>query len=79
VSDLERPLLPTIHPLDALTLRIAPFLGDGQRELRIPTAGGEWPIAYRTRDRHHEVKAPDGVRVTLDVLGPSPPAIALRS
>jgi alpha-D-xyloside xylohydrolase len=66
------------RPLDALTLRIAPFLGDGQRELRIPTAGGEWQIAYRARGRHHYVTAPDDVRVTLDVLGPSPPAIALR-
>jgi len=63
------------HPLDELTLRIAPFRTDGTRALRIPTAQGDLAIAYRAEGGRHRVTVPPAVGVPLDVLGPDPPEV----
>jgi len=63
------------HPLDELTLRIAPFRTDGARALRIPTAQGDLAIAYRAEGGRHRVTAPPAVGLRLDVLGPDPPEV----
>jgi len=63
------------RPLDALTLRIAPFVGDGVRELRIPTAEGEIVLRYEAKGGRHRIAASDTVSVALDVVGPEPSAV----
>jgi alpha-D-xyloside xylohydrolase len=63
------------RPIDALTLRIAPFLGEGERRLRIPLPGGEVEIAYRAVKGRHEVRADDRLELTLEGVGPDAPPL----
>jgi alpha-glucosidase (family GH31 glycosyl hydrolase) len=66
------------RPLDALTLRIAPFREEGSRELRIPTPDADLVVRYAYAEGRHRVDAPPGLEVQLDVVGPQIPAIDLR-
>jgi alpha-D-xyloside xylohydrolase len=66
------------RPLDALTLRIAPFREEGSRELRIPTTDGDLVVRYAYAEGRHRVNAPLGLEVALDVVGRQAPAIDLR-
>jgi alpha-D-xyloside xylohydrolase len=66
------------RPLDALTLRIAPFREEGSRELRIPTTDADLVVRYAYAEGGHRVDAPHGLEVTLDVVGPQIPAIERR-
>jgi hypothetical protein len=77
------PLAPVMQhvdqrPLDALTLRIAPFREAGSRELRIPTTAEDLVVRYAYAEGRHRVDAPPGIEVVLDVVGPQAPAIDLR-
>lgn len=64
------------HPLDSLRIRIAPFAGDGVREVRVPTETGEIPIRYRAEAGRHSVSAPGGLTVTVEPVGPTDIEIA---
>jgi alpha-D-xyloside xylohydrolase len=66
-----RPQLP-------LTLRIAPFRGDGARALAVPMADGVVHIAYRASGGRHVATVSPGAQVELEVVGPDAPAVALR-
>jgi alpha-D-xyloside xylohydrolase len=66
------------RPLDALTLRIAPFREEGSRELRIPTTDDDLVVRYAYAEGRHRVDAPPGLEVVLDVVGRHAPAIDLR-
>ena len=67
------------QPLDELTLRIAPFLEDGVRELSIPTAEGDLSVSYRAAGGRHVVTTSPGTAFTLEVVGPDAPALEHRS
>jgi len=62
-------------PLDAITLRIAPFCDEGSRELRIPTTDADLVVRYAYAEGRHRVHAPPDLAITLDVVGPQNPAI----
>jgi len=66
------------RPLDALTLRIAPFREAGSRELRIPTTHADLVVRYAYAEGIHRVDAPPDLEITLDVVGPQIPAIERR-
>jgi alpha-D-xyloside xylohydrolase len=66
------------RPLDALTLRIAPYREEGMRELRIPTTDADLVVSYAYAEGRHRVDAPPGLEVTLDVVGPQIPPIERR-
>jgi alpha-D-xyloside xylohydrolase len=66
------------QPQDELVLRIAPFVGDGERELRIPAPGGELRISYRAADGRHVVTTSPGARFTLEGVGRDAPALEHR-
>ena len=66
------------RPLDALTLRIAPFREEGSRELRIPTTDADLVVRYACVEGRHRVDAPPGLEITLDVVGPQIPSIERR-
>ena len=66
------------RPLDALTLRIAPFREPGSRELRIPTTNADLVVRYAYAEGRHRVEAPPDLEITLDVVGPQIPAIERR-
>jgi alpha-D-xyloside xylohydrolase len=55
--------------LEALTIRVAPFRGDGERTLRIPTDDGEIAVRYCARAGRHEVVVSPGPEVTVEVVG----------
>ena len=57
------------HPLDSLSLRVAPFRGDGERALRIPTAEGEIAVVYTARGGRHELSVSRGVSARIEVVG----------
>jgi len=63
------------RPLDAITLRIAPFCEEGSRELRIPTTDADLVVRYAYAEGRHRVHAPPDLEITLDVVGPQNPAI----
>ncbi len=63
------------RPIDALTLRIAPFRNEGVRVLRVPLPEGEVEIGYRAAGGRHVVSTDDRLGLTLDVVGPDAPAV----
>jgi alpha-D-xyloside xylohydrolase len=67
------------RPLDELTLRIAPFVGDGVRELSIPTQAGDLRIAYRAAGGRHVVTTSPGAHFTLEAVGSEAPTLEHRS
>jgi alpha-D-xyloside xylohydrolase len=76
------PLAPVVdyvdqRPLDELTVRMAPFTGDGAREIVVPTATGEIAIRYRAEAGRHTVSAPADVTVRVEPVGPEAVDIAL--
>jgi alpha-D-xyloside xylohydrolase len=66
------------RPLDALTLRIAPFREEGWRELRIPTTDADLVVRYAYAEGRHRVDAPPDLEITLDVVGQQIAAIERR-
>jgi alpha-D-xyloside xylohydrolase len=77
------PLAPVVdfvdqRPLDSLTVRVAPFRGDGERTLRIPTTEGEIDVAYTARGGRHELAVSSGVSASIEVVG-SEVAVTLSS
>jgi hypothetical protein len=66
------------RPLEALTLRIAPFRGDGERALEVPTAEGVLRVAYRAAGGRHTLTASPGVHWEREAVGPGGPSIELR-
>jgi len=66
-------------PVEELTLRVAPFLGGGARELAIPSPEGDLRISYRATDGRHVVSTPPIARVALEVVGPDAPLLELRA
>jgi alpha-D-xyloside xylohydrolase len=67
------------QPQSELTLRIAPFEGDGVRDLRVPAPSGELLVCYRASGGRHVVTTSPGARFTLEVVGPDAPALEYRS
>ncbi len=63
------------HPLDELTLRIAPFVRDGVRELSIPGPGDDLHVSYRAADGLHRVTTSPGARIVLEAVGPAGPTL----
>lgn len=66
------------RPMDELTVRVSPWRGDGERTLVIPTAHAELPLAYRCENGRHEIDAPAGVQIHVEVVGPEAPEVHLR-
>jgi len=50
-------------------VRVAPFRGDGERTLRIPTAEGEIAVVYTARGGRHELAVSSGVGASIEVVG----------
>jgi hypothetical protein len=66
-------------PLEELTLRVAPFVGEGVRELAIPTPTGDLRISYRASGGRHVVTTSSAGSIALEALGPDAPALEHRS
>jgi alpha-D-xyloside xylohydrolase len=67
------------RPLDELTLRVAPFVGDGVRELAVPTSAGDLRISYRAAAGRHVVTTSPGARFDLEGVGEEAPVVEHRS
>jgi hypothetical protein len=65
------------EPLRELTVRIAPLQSDGTRELRVPSAEGEFLLTYRVLDGRHSITTTSDRRITVDVVGPSAPPVRI--
>jgi alpha-glucosidase (family GH31 glycosyl hydrolase) len=63
------------RPLTELTLRIAPFAGEGVRELTVPGPDGDLVVSYRAAGGRHVVTTSPGARFTLEAVGPDAPAL----
>jgi alpha-D-xyloside xylohydrolase len=67
------------RPTEALTLRVAPFAGDGETRLAVPVGPAEdLPLRYTARGTAHRVHAPaSSVRLEVDVAGRGAPDVEL--
>jgi alpha-D-xyloside xylohydrolase len=64
---------------DEITLRLAPFAGDGETLFGIPLEGGTARVRYTARRGRHEVTLPSAsVRFEVEVLGTEPPRVETR-
>jgi alpha-D-xyloside xylohydrolase len=58
-------------PVEEITLRVAPFEGDGESEFTIPVNDERIPVRYSAeRGKHRVAIAPSAVRFQVEELGP---------
>jgi hypothetical protein len=64
---------------DEITLRLAPFAGDGETVFGIPLEGETARVRYAACGGRHEVTLPSArVRFEVEVLGGEPPLVETR-
>ncbi len=76
------PMSPAMDHVDQerlreLAIRIAPLREDGMRELRVPSAQGEFLLTYLVLDGRHSLTTTSDLRITVDVVGPDAPPMRI--
>jgi alpha-D-xyloside xylohydrolase len=64
------------RPTDAIHLRVAPFVGDGERQCVVPVDEERVPVRYLARSGKHQITVGlSRARFEVEAMGPNPPAI----